>query len=574
MATEQDLRKLERAFSQPASWKYTGTLGSLIATLPRVGGQSALRVIGGREEEMMNGLGYDTAWTDGVSITFTSKFLDNLTDLGLAFVLLHECGHVAFKHMSRRRSRDPYNWNIAGDIKINDTLARMVIPNFLRNKEFNASMMFVNKKPLGIGFTKSTEKWLDDFRPYMEEEIHYLLEEEMRRRRQEDPKQAQQGQQGQGKGQQGQGKGQGKGQSQGSGQGSPGGPGGSSQGQGGQGSQAGSAKGFDFGQAQDDAFDDHIESGMDLRTQLEEKYGEEGRELADSMNLPETEAAQEAMDAASARALTTARQLSRSANKSIGGHVDGAIEEAIEVDRQARARYNWAFEITGALQEAMMGHWRENIDAPDELSQWSRIPELSAVMGVGEIFRPDMYRKMGMGNVLVVQDTSGSMSQEDIKLSMTELKGMCENNRIRMTFVSADTESRDRIVFEPEDLLEFPTHLPIKGRGGTDMLTPVVQEICAAEKPYDMCVLFTDGYFYAYDYATLVKEINKVDPSKVQSIPPIAYVITTDYYDNPELNAAARTFPDGRCRVFGITDPLLRGSAPEISVTQDGMSVS
>ena len=88
----------------------------------------------------------------------------------------------------------------------------------------------------------------------------------------------------------------------------------------------------------------------------------------------------------------------------------------------------------------MMGHWRENIDAPDELSQWSRIPELSAVMGVGEIFRPDMYRKMGMGNVLVVQDTSGSMSQEDIKLSMTELKGMCENNRIRMTFVSADTD--------------------------------------------------------------------------------------------------------------------------------------
>ena len=282
-----------------------------------------------------------------MSITFTSKLLDNLTDLGLAFVLLHECGHVAFKHMSRRRSRDPYNWNIAGDIKINAPLPRMVIPNFLRNKEFNASMMFVNKKPLGNGFTKSTEKWLDDFRPYMEEEIHYLLEEEMRRRRQEDPKQ---GQQGQGKGQQGQGKGQGKGQNQGSGQGSPGSPGGSGQGQGGQGSQAGSAKGFDFGQAQDDAFDDHIESGLDLRKQLEEKYGEEGRELADSMNLPETEAAQEAMDAASARALTTARQLSRSANKSIGGHVDGAIEEAIEVDRQARERYNWAFEISGALQ--------------------------------------------------------------------------------------------------------------------------------------------------------------------------------------------------------------------------------
>lgn len=559
MATEQDLRKLERAFSQPAAWKHTGTLGSLIATLPRVGGQSPLRVISGREEEMMNELGYDTAWTDSVSITFTSKFLENLTDLGLAFVLLHECGHIGFKHHSRRRSRDPQMWNIAGDIKINDTLARMVIPNFLRGKEFQPSMMFMNKKPLGIGFTKDTAKWMDGFRAYMEEEIHYLLEEENRSNRLEENK----------KNQNGNGTGKGGGQSTGKGGGKGGGGG---QG-GGPGSQAGPAEGFDFDQASDDAFDDHIESGLDLRKKLEEKFGEEGTTLADSMNLPETEQGQEAVNQASAKALTTARQLSRTSNKNIGGHVDNAIEEAIEIDRQAKARYNWAFDITGAVQEAMMGHYRENVDAPDELSQWSRIPELSAIMGVGEIFRPDMYRKMGVGNILVVQDTSGSMSQEDIKLSMTELKGMCENNSIRMTFVSADTESRDRIVFEPEDLLEFPTSLPIKGRGGTDMLTPVVQEICAADRPYDVIVLFTDGYFYAYDYAKLVEEINKVDSSKSQNIPPIAYVITTDYYNNPDLNAAARTFPEGRCKVFGIIDPLLRGNTPEITVSNDGMSM-
>lgn len=43
------------------------------------------------------------------------------------------------------------------------------------------------------------------------------------------------------------------------------------------------------------------------------------------------------------------------------------------------------------------------------------------------------------------------------------------------------------------------------------MLTPVVQEICS-RKPLR---LRSDGYFYAYDYATLVKEISKVDPSKV-----------------------------------------------------------
>lgn len=490
----------------------------------------------------MNQLGFDTAWTDGVSITFTSKFLNNLTDLGLAFVLLHECGHIGFKHHGRRRSRSPQTWNIAGDIKINDTLARMVIPNFLRGKAFVPSMMFVNQKPLGIGFTKNTAKWLDDFRPYMEEEIHYLLEEENRRNRLEENKKSQ-----------GKGKGQGQGQ--------------------GPGSQSGAAEGFDFDQASNDAFDDHIESGLDQRKKLEEAFGEEGTALADSMNLPETEQGQEAVNQAAAKALTTARQLSRTSNKSIGNHVDNAIEEAIEIDRQAKARYNWAFDITGALQEAMMGYYRENMDAPDELSQWSMIPELSGEMNIGQIFRPDMYRKRGIGNVLIVQDTSGSMSEEDIKLSMTEFKGMCENNSLRVTFVSADTESRDRIVFEPEDLLEFPTSLPIKGRGGTDMLTPVVQEICAADRPYDMIVLFTDGYFYAYDYAKLVEEINKVDPLKALTIPPLAYVITTDYYNNPELNAAAKTFPEGRCKVYGIIDPLLRGSAPEITVTSDGLAM-
>jgi len=559
MATEADLRKIEKASSQPKAWKFTGTLGSLLATLPRVGGQSPLRVIGGREEEMMNSLGYDTAWTDGVSITFTEKFLSNLTDLGLAFVLLHECGHIAFKHHSRRRGRDPYKWNITGDIKINDNIVRLIIPNFLNNntkssnRRFEPSMLFVNKKPLGIGFTKGTEKWLDQFRPYMEEEIFYLLSEEERKQRK------QENQQSKGKGNGGKGKG------------GPGGGGGS--GGGGQGAQDDVADGFDFDQASNDAFDDHMDSGFDLRKELEEKFGEEGKALADSMNLPDSEKAQEAMNQASARALVTARQMSRNTNKSIGGHIDGAIEDAVEIDRKAKARYAWVFEVLGTVQEAMMGHYRENRDAPDELSQWSRIPDLNEQMGIGEIFRADLHRKMGTGNILIVMDTSGSMSEEDIRMGLTEFRGMCENNRIRVTFVSADTEARDKIIFEPEDLLEFPRSMPIKGRGGTDMLTPVVQEICAADRPFDVCVIMTDGYFYAYDHATLVAEIKKIDPTKVETIPPLAYLITTDYYDNPELNKAAKTFPEGGAKVFGITDPLTKYNSPQISVSDNGLSM-
>ena len=53
----------------------------------------------------------------------------------------------------------------------------------------------------------------------------------------------------------------------------------------------------------------------------------------------------------------------------------------------------------------------------------------------------------------------------------------------------------------------------------------------------------------------------------------MAYVITTDYYNNPELNKAARTFPEGRCKVYGLIDPMLRTSAPDISITNDGIGM-
>lgn len=565
MATESDLRKLEQAFSQPSAWRYTGALGSLFATLPRIGGKSPLRVIGGRDEEMMNAVGFDTAWTDGITITFTSKFLSKLTTLGLAFVMLHEAGHIAYKHHSRRRSRDPESWNIAGDIKINDNIVRLIIPQLMENNEklkgrpFSAEMMFTDKKPLGIGFTNGSKTWLDDFRPFMEEEIYFLLEEEKRKQRMQNN----QGGGGQKPGQ-GQGKGgKGKGQGQGSG------------GSGGQGNDP--SDGFDFDEADNGAFDDHMDSGLDLRRQLEEEFGEEGKALADAMDLAETEEMEAQMDQMTQKASVLARQMSRTANRSgqkgIGSHIDDSIEEAVEIDRNAKGKYSWSFETLNTVQDALMGHYREKRDIPDELSEWSRIPALSELMGVGEIFRADLRRVAGMARILVVLDTSGSMSDDDITMALTEMKSMCEGNQLEITFVSADTTSRDRIVFTPDDLLEFPTHIPIKGRGGTDMLTPLAQEIAEAEHQFDIAVVLTDGYFDSYTHEELTAKIRSYNESKVANIPPIAFVITTDHFDSPKLNADARTFPNESCKVFGLTDPELRARSAQISVNPESISI-
>ena len=536
MATEADVRKIEKAFSQPATWKMTGTLGALLATLPKIGGQSPVRVISGKEEEMMNKLGYDTAWTDFNTITFTSKFLSKLTEVGVAFVMLHELGHIAFKHKSRCRGRQPMLWNIAGDIKINDSLLRFVIPNFLKsNKDFHAGVLFENNKPLGIGFTAETKDWLDKFREFTEEESYYLLEEEYRAQRKQEPQ---------------------------NGKGSCGG--------GGSGGGSGGCGGFDFDQAGHDAFDDHIDSSLDLRKKLEDEFGEEGKKLADKMDLAADEKQQDAKDLAATKAVSGAMQASKRSNRNsqqAGSHIDNFIESAIEIDRSAKSKYQWKFVISSAMQDANIGPYMEDVDLADELSEWSRIPELREQMGTGEVFRADLVRRSCTANLLHVQDTSGSMSEDDIKYSLIEEKEICTNNRVNLTFVSADTVGRDRIVFTPDDLMEFPTSLPIKGGGGTDMLTPVVEEICANEKPYDMILVFTDGYFEFYDYKTLVEAVKARDPLKVANIPPLGFVITTDYYDNPALNAAAATFPAGKCNIFGLKDP-------EVKYNQKGIEVN
>ena len=47
-----------------------------------------------------------------------------LTDPQRIGVLAHEILHVALRHHTRRQSRDPKRWNVAGDIVINDKIGR------------------------------------------------------------------------------------------------------------------------------------------------------------------------------------------------------------------------------------------------------------------------------------------------------------------------------------------------------------------------------------------------------------------------------------------------------------------
>ena len=65
-----------------------------------------------------------TAATDGKKIYFCPKFMDELSDSELEFVLMHEVMHMALGHCVRGVNKEPDTYNIACDIVINSNILK------------------------------------------------------------------------------------------------------------------------------------------------------------------------------------------------------------------------------------------------------------------------------------------------------------------------------------------------------------------------------------------------------------------------------------------------------------------
>lgn len=61
----------------------------------------------------------ETAGTDGKTLFFNSQYIKTLNNEELDGLLIHEILHMALLHVSRRRHRNAYQWNLACDIVIN-----------------------------------------------------------------------------------------------------------------------------------------------------------------------------------------------------------------------------------------------------------------------------------------------------------------------------------------------------------------------------------------------------------------------------------------------------------------------
>lgn len=69
-------------------------------------------------------LNCNTAYTDGNRICFSPKFMDELNDNELEFVLMHEILHIVLRHCKRSKDLNNFIFNIACDIVVNSNILK------------------------------------------------------------------------------------------------------------------------------------------------------------------------------------------------------------------------------------------------------------------------------------------------------------------------------------------------------------------------------------------------------------------------------------------------------------------
>ena len=97
----------------------------------------------------------ETAATDGRRIFFGPKFLDELDDRELDFIMMHEILHVVLQHCFRQGDRDNERFNIACDIVVNSNilLSESMDPKAITLQKYGASMHLAPNGKEGCAYT-------------------------------------------------------------------------------------------------------------------------------------------------------------------------------------------------------------------------------------------------------------------------------------------------------------------------------------------------------------------------------------------------------------------------------------
>ena len=447
--------------------------------------------------------------TMGVSIDtlyYNCKFIQEIPMPQLVFIMEHEMYHIAMMHNSRRGVRHHKVWNIAGDLFINKLICEEygITPGMAPKR--------LEKDILGVGIQfgeGGLYNQLTNTQTETAESIYDMLMEQYNKAQQKRRQQGQQGQgqQGQGQGQQGQGQqgqqGEGQGQ-QGQGQGQ----GQQEQGQGQQGQGQQGQQG-DYGHAPDknkgsngqgntpsnqsESGDSSGNAGSNSNGEQQNQNGQSiddivsdlvyhGQKIGEIVNIGDL--LQSDGDESLSKELQAAKEgsLLRRAlthSKRIGGHSESAIERMV---RDALApKIDWKRLLKSYLSKATQ---RVNtFGRPDK-----RFVSRGMIMPGPKALEPDKLH-----GVKVCIDTSGSISDEELDVALTQIMQMLKTYKAEAEMVYWDTAVRRVAPFKDKKEL-----LRIKpaGGGGTDV-SCVFDYFDSKEckvKP-SVILVFTDGCF-------------------------------------------------------------------------------
>ncbi len=432
-----------------------------------------------------------TAFTDGTHIFINQDFYDmmlddedasNGTEQGVEPLIMHELSHKLLDHGQRLRQFDSKIANKAADLSINTRLA-LAYPE----------MRWVpSLRDTGLGFAPGdSEKY-----PNISEEsiARELTDEDNKKKRQGN--------------QQGQGQGQGKGQSPGGGKGKSGG-----QGQGQQSqtplpvdqqddpSESGSDQPEPPGRFGEEG-DNHIITPQELIEMLEEAGLDEVKDL---LGLPDSDDIEaigkmeaDSREAQNDACLKAAADAANRGGKYPGQHM---LDHAMtHLKNQTAGKIQWKL----AIRQLMFGDGQKYAASMEEPAEIAYVDEVEEALGT-PLYLPVELPHKSDEVVLVVIDTSGSVSESDLKAFISEIIELKQASAnmgdaaSEVIVIFADTTIRNGFfVVDDSNIGDIAVNgMPFYGRGGTDLEGSLAQALklpVMEEKSVRSFIYFTDLY--------------------------------------------------------------------------------
>lgn len=175
--------------------------------------------------------------------------------------------------------------------------------------------------------------------------------------------------------------------------------------------------------------------------------------------------------------------------------LEGAIKIKVsQAANAAKARGLLPAKLSGLIEAV----GQPKIDWKDYIQQWVSgvTPDNytwqrpnRTFMAVHSVYMPRMQMN-GAGKGLLSIDTSGSVSDDELRLQVTEITGVIELcSPDKLTIVQHDAKVHGITTWEAGD--EF-NNLKITGRGGT-LIRPVFKAIAELDEAPDWIIIFSDG---------------------------------------------------------------------------------